>query len=337
MTIRNSSNIITFGVPLLIVGLMILIATSKLFEANPETLSIGITLDLLFTVPVIYFLLIRKKKIPKITIVPFFIVGMLIASNIIPQENQFILNWAKTWIFPIIELGVATFIFFKVRQTLKKYRSKAVTNPDFFSALKDTCREIIPPKIAELLVMELAVFYYGFIDWKKKKLGPNEFSYHKNSGTISLLIAFIPIIGIETYVIHVLLLKWSAIAAWIASILSVYTCIQVFGFMKSILKRPITIEGNKLYLRYGILSETIIDIHNIESINISGADLEWNDEIKKLSPLGDLESHNMVITLKQKNTLTGLYGIKKNYTTIAFFIDHKEDFKAKLENILCKV
>ncbi len=313
---------------------MILLTTTKLFKANPDTLSIGVTLDLLFTVPLVYFLLIRKKKIPRITIVPFFVFGILIASNIIPQENQFTLNWVKTWIFPIIELGVASFIFYKVRQTLKKYRSNAETNSDFFSALKDTCHEILPSKIAELLTMELAVLYYGFIYWKKKTLKQNEFSYHKNSGTISLLIAFIPIIGIETYVIHVLLVKWSVIAAWIASILSIYTCIQVFGFMKSILKRPISIEGNKLYLRYGILSESTIDINTIKSVSISSTDLEWNDEIKKLSPLGDLESHNIVITLKQKNTLTGLYGTKKSYSTIAFFIDNKEGFKTKLENTI---
>ena len=35
--------------------------------------------------------------------------------------------------------------------------------------------------------------------------------------------------------------------------------------------------------------------------------------IKTLSPLGELESHNVIINLKRENTLIGLYGIKKNF------------------------
>jgi hypothetical protein len=182
--------------------------------------------------------------------------------------------------------------------------------------------------------MELAVFYYGFISWKKRTLTENEFTYHKNSGTISLLAALIVIIGVETYVLHILLLKWSAIAAWIASILSVYSSIQIFGFLKSILKRPVAIENNILHLRYGILSETTIDISNIESIKITNKEIEFDTKTIKLSPLGELESHNMLITLKKENTFSGLYGMKKTYKTIVFFIDDKEKFTSFIEEKL---
>ncbi|MDY8135066.1 hypothetical protein [Aquimarina sp. 2201CG5-10] len=329
---RTSSNLLVFGIPLLIIASMILITQSKIFATNPNTLSIGITIDLLFTAPLVYFLLIRKKKIPKTTIVPLFVLGIIITSFIIPKENQSLLNWVKTWVFPLVEIGVATFIFYKVRQTLKLYKNHSNQQADFFTALQNTCKEILPKRIATLLAMELAVFYYGFISWKKRITTKNEFTYHKNSGTIGLFIALIGIIGIETYVLHILLAKWSIIAAWIASGLSIYSGIQILGFLKSITKRPISIENEKLYLRYGILSETTIDISAIQSIELSSKDIELTAETRKLSPLGDLESHNTIITLKEENTLNGLYGIKKTYKQLALFIDNKEEFKSFVEH-----
>ncbi len=332
MRTRISSKLFIFGVPLLIMGLMVLITSSKLFHVNTAALSKAITLDLLLTSPLIYLFLIRKKNIPKITAVPVFVLGIIIASNIIPKEHQSILSWTKTWVFPIVELGVATFIFHKVRQTLKSYRNNAKQTPDFFAALKDSCREVFPGKVSTLLAMELAVLYYGFISWKKRVLRKNEFSYHKNSGTISLLVALIPIIAIETYVLHILLIKWSIIAAWIATILSVYSSFQIFGFLKSLMQRPFVIDENTLHLRYGILSEASIPISNIESITLSSKDIVFNDAVRKLSPLGELETHNVVVTLKKKHTLVGLYGIKKTFETLAFYVNDRDRFKACLEH-----
>ena len=56
---------------MLIIGLMIFITKTSLFQMNPDNLAIGITFDLLLIVPFIYFLLIRKTNIPKTTVLPF--------------------------------------------------------------------------------------------------------------------------------------------------------------------------------------------------------------------------------------------------------------------------
>ena len=43
-------------------------------------------------------------------------------------------------------------------------------------------------------------------------------------------------------------------------------------------------------------------------------DIEFNKETRKLSPLGELESHNIIIRLNKENTLIGLYGMKGKKT-----------------------
>lgn len=327
-------NLIIFGIPLSIIGVMVLITKLPVFIINSSSLSTGITFDLLLTVPLVYFLLIRKTNIPKTTVVPFLIIGIVICSLILPTENQYYLNLFKTWVLPIVELSILSLAFFNVRKALKKYKENKTESIDFFTTLKKTCYEILP-KIAVIpIVTEIAVFYYGFIHWKKRKLKDNEFTYHKDSGTVTLLIAIIFIVAIETATLHILLAKWNITIAWILTFLSIYSGIQIFGFVKSMFKRPISIENNKLFLRYGIMNETTIDLKSIDSIEISSKDIELNKETRKLSFLGELESHNIVIRLKEENTLVGLYGIKRKYKNLALHVDKKNEFKNQINNAL---
>lgn len=333
-TISIQKNILIFATPILIIGLMILITKTTLFKLHPNNLAIGITFDLLLIVPLIYFLLIRKTNIPKTTVLPFLIIGVVICSIILPEENQYYLNLFKNWILPVIELSVIFYVVYNIRKGIKAYKHKKDITSDFFSTLKSTCYEILPKAAVIPVVTEIAVFYYGFVYWKKRKLNENEFSYHKNSGTITLLFAIIFIVVIETFVLHTLLTKWSNTAAWVVTFLSIYSGIQIFGFLKSMFKRPIVIENKKLFLRYGIMNETIIDIETIDSIEISSKDIELDKETRKLSFLGELESHNIIIRLKEENILIGLYGVKRKYKNLAFYVDNKTEFKNKIINLV---
>ena len=313
---------------------MVFITKSNIFSANPSLLSTGITFDLLLTVPLVYFLLIRKTNIQKATVVPFLIVGIIICSLILPTENQYYLNLFKTWMLPILELSILSFVIFNIRKAIKRYKLNKTESFDFFTTLKSTCYEILPKAAVIPVVTEVAVFYYGFVHWKKRKLKDNEFSYHKDSGTVTLLIAIIFIVAIETITLHILLAKWNITVAWVLTFLSIYSGIQIFGFVKSMFKRPISIENNKLFLRYGIMNETTIDLANIDCIEISSKDIELNKETRKLSFFGELESHNIVIRLKEENTLIGLYGIKRKYKNLALHVDNKIEFKNRINNAL---
>lgn len=324
--IKIRSSLLIFGIPLLIFATMIGIAKSSFFKASPDQLALGITLDLLLTVPIVYFLLIRKTKIPNTTVVPILILGVLLCSILLPFENQEYLNLFKTWVLPIVELSVFSYIIYNLRKTIKSFKQKKGTSIDFFTTLKLTCSEILPEKLVMPFVTEIAVFYYGFYHWKKRKLKVNEFSYHKKSGTITLLVAFLLIVGIETFVLHGFLAKWSNTAAWILTILSVYSGIQILGFLKSMFKRPIIIEDDKVYLRYGIMNEVTINIKDIATIEHSNTDLELNPETRQLSFLGQLEGHNLIVRLKEEYTLTGLYGVKRNFKNLALHVDEKNEF-----------
>ncbi|MDN5214803.1 hypothetical protein QQ020_22175 [Fulvivirgaceae bacterium BMA12] len=331
--IEVNRHFITFGIPFCLFGILILLMKSTLLNAN-DALSLGISIDLLIVVPLVYFLLIRKTEIPKTTVIPVMVIGLIIGTYFLPQESQIYLTLFKTWGLPVIEVSVLTFVAIKVGSAIRKYKTLKSSTPDFFIALKDTCYEILPKKLVLPFATEVAVFYYGFVDWKTRELNKNEFSYHKNSGTPALMGAIIFMIVIETFVLHMLIERWSINVAWILSILSAYTAVQFLGFAKSLARRPISLNNKSLTLRYGIMNEAEIHYSEIDTVTLSKKDLEKDKLTKRLSPLGELEGHNVIIKLKRENTLTGLYGIKKKFKVIGFHIDEPNDFKEKIENVL---
>lgn len=326
--------IIPIAFPVLIILTMIFLAKSSWLQENSNPLSFAITFDLLITSPLIYLLLIRKTDIPKLTVVPFFGIGIVVATLILPASNQHFLDLAKLWLVPVVEVTILSIVIYKVRKAVLFYKKSKSKSLDFFTEFKNACGEILPPKSVVFFVNEIAVFYYGFFSWKNPSLKKNEFTYHKNSGTIALLIAVMMIVGIETTATHFLLRESYHTLAWILTILSIYSAIQVFGILRSMMRRRILIDEGNLYLRYGILSETTIKLSEIQSIELTTKPIEFTNTIRKLSPLGDLESHNVVIKLKNENTLSGFYGKKRTFQSIAFFVDNKNEFITAIESDL---
>lgn len=319
-----------FGIPLALLFTLVLLMQFPLFQGS-DTLNLALTADLLLAVPVVYLLLIRKSAIPNTTVVPVMMLGLLLGLYFLPEGGQVYLQLFKTWALPVIEISVLAFVVFKVRSAVlhhKRHHGKAL---DFYTAVKRTALDVLPKRIAVPFATEIAVFYYGFFAWKSRELKAHEFSYHKKSGTPATFGAFIFMIGVETAALHLLLAEWNALAAWVLTGLSIYTAIQLFGFGKSLSRRPIYIQDGNLHLRYGILTEARVPLTAISSVALSRKPLVKDQLAQKLSPLGDFESHNVVLSLDQPYTLTGLYGMTKQFHTLGIYLDQPAAFKDFLE------
>ena len=336
-TISQIQPIITFGIPLSIFGLLFLITKSSFFVDAPSGFSAALTLDLVLTVPVVYFLLIRKKEIPKTTVIPAFIVGIVIATLIIPQDQQQLLSVVKQWVLPVVEISVLTFIIFKVRKTIQLFKARKGVTIDFLTTLKSVAREVLPGKISSAFATEIAAIYYTFFVLKKRKLSSSEFSYHVEGGAKMILGVFIFLILIETFAMHLLLAQWSILAAWILTGLSLYTVFQIIAILKSLGQRPISISNTYLHLKYGLLGDSVLPISTIESVEVSSKSIEFDETTRHLSPLQDMDPHNVVIQLKESQVLEGFYGLKKSFKIIALHVDDKNRFKQILDQKLSKI
>ncbi|WP_298903276.1 hypothetical protein [uncultured Psychroserpens sp.] len=330
-------NAIAFLIPLILLLGLVILLNSSAFLANQNQLSAFITIDFIITIPVIYFLLIRKQNISNFTIAPFLIACVIIASYTIPLENQDLLNTVKIWLIPIIEISVLSVVIFKLRKAIKIYKNTVNQEEDFYSALLDTCKTLFPRTVAKLVANEIALLYYGFFNFKKIKLASNEFSNYKGSGILSTLTAIIFVVGIEMITVHLLMTTWSPTVAWVLTILSFYSALQLIGIIRSVPKRPIVVGNDHLVLRFGMLSETIIPFSAIERIEFADASsFDKNKGTKTLSLFGELEHSNMVIYTKTPHTLQFIYGKPKPYTKLLLFVDNRQQFKSQLECHLSK-
>lgn len=318
------------AIPTTLLLALILLMLSPVFAQHSSQLDWAITADMLFLVPLVYWLFIRKTDVPNFTVVPVFVLSIVLASIFLPAENQGLLSWVKTWIVPIVELTAFTLIVLKIRKVRKAFKAEMREVNDFYSAILKSVSVALSPKVAPFLGVELSVVYYGFLNWKKRHLAPNEFSYHKNSSSAALFGALVMIIAIETVALHFLLVSWSPLTAWILSILSVYTGLQFLGIARSFSKRPHLLANEKLYLRYGFAAETVINLENIESVELTRKDVELDDETRKLSLLGAMDGHNVFIKLKAPEVWKGLYGMKKTYRKLLISVDDAQGFEERL-------
>lgn len=323
MSLRSS--LVVLGIPLLMILSLVLLVKSSFFIPKISTFVI---VDFLITIPLTYFLLIRRKEISKKTVFSVFMVGVLVASFILPKENQRLLTAIKTFLIPLIEIGVLVFVVIKGKLVYKKIKESINYSLDFFDIINQVCKEILPGKLASILASEIAVMYYGLFHWKTKKIRENEFSYHKDGAAISVILGFLLVVIIEMFVTHAMMKKGNVNGSFILGILSGYTALQIIAILRSLAKRPIVIdkENRTLYLKFGILANAIISMDQIDDIEIHTKEIPENTSIKYFSPIGKAGGHNVIVHFKEEVRFNGFYGFEKKAKSLALQIDKKEKF-----------
>lgn len=324
------TNILKAGFLLSIVLVSVFIAQNSAL-INQPVMATAVTFDLIITLPIAYWFFIRKTKIAKQTVTAFVLFGFIAASFILPENNRRFLEILKYYALPLMELGFLAYAGFLIYKARKTYRSLREKGSDFLETLRETLLKEFPNEfLGKAMAFEFAAFYYAFLNWKSKR-GENVFTYHKQNGTVALLIVFGFVITVETFVLHILLVKWSVIVAWILTASSLYFLFQIFAHGKAIFLRPVVVAGDKLFVRCGLLGDAEIDLENIESVEKSAPPSETKEDSIKLAPLGDFTACNLKIDLRGEAVLNGVYGRRKNFKTIFLSVDNAEDFIEKIK------
>jgi len=329
--INLQSGFIVFGIPFLLFLALIIIVKSPIFI--PE-IALFVTLDFLVVIPLIYFLLIRKKEISKKSIFTLILLGLFTASFILPKENQHLIDVLKLYVLPLVEVFLFVFLILKTRKIIKKLKDIKDISLDFYEIIRKICNDILPSGISTIFAAEISVIYYGLFSWKRKILKENEFSYHKEGTAVSLVLGFLLVVSVEVFVTHSMMKMGNKSFSIILTILSIYTFLQVISVLKSLAKRPVFIDVKKqqVKLKFGILANANIPFKNIKCIEVSTKELSEKSTIKYFSPFGSAAGHNIIINLKEEFKFESFYGFKKKAISLAIFIDDKNTFVRVLEN-----
>lgn len=341
MTIRmklplNANWAFFLSLALTILAVELGIVSSIYFAENPGVVSLALTLDFALGIPALYyFLLVRKKQAPAITLIPVIILSLIIAGFVLPSSQQIYLDWLKKLI-PVLELIVLGFVFSKIRKIAHSFheakRSEIYVTDALTASVKQALGNV--PGLGFILT-EFSLLYFAFAGWFKKYSssdpGHLPFSYHRRSGYAGVVLL---VLITETTALHLLLQRWSALAAWIFTGLSIYSAFWLLGDYHAMRLHPIVLTREFLYLRIGLRWRAVIPLAEIIDIqNFSPREKRANDYLR-LTVFGD---PRFVIHCKQQVMVRGLFGIKREVSQIGLSVDDEKLFREELNRRIAMI
>ena len=249
---------------------------SPVFLLKGDQLSTAVTLDLTVTAPLLYFLVIRRTRVPKMTVVRVFVLGLLLAGLLLYNKPHFLLSLLKTWVAPLAE---GTLLFLIVKKFYQASRSAKKPGKEERGDVLSRCRLLLTEvtgneKAGGILASEMAVVYYAFVPRKKAKARAGDgldvpaetFTSYKTNGILLVLGVFCCCFMVETVGLHFLLALWNKQVAWILTTLGAYTALQLYAHMRAVRIRPIRIGEESLQLRNGLVADAAVLFDNIDAI-----------------------------------------------------------------------
>jgi len=305
---------------------------SSLLQDNNQLLSIALILDFVVVIPLLlYFFIYRKLHKKLISVLPFCLVGYVGLMLLLPQSSQGEIEFVKYIIIPL-EVAFISYEIYKFTQIMNNYRRNrsAVSHP-IESLANSVELTFNKSKFAALLMQELSVFYYTFLSWRKKPYTQTDstaFSYHTNSSWFVLVLFLCKLLIIEGALIHIVLMQWSHIAAWIISLGNIYLILLFIADYRAMRHNPILLSKQTIRVQYGLQMFSYITIDNIASVSTINYEKLTNAELQTaFTPLA-IEP-NILITLNNTITITRLFGKQQLVDRIYLFIDKPREFQAE--------
>lgn len=339
MLAKRRTPIFLFAFSLLFIyAVDITVVRSALFNAKPRALSAALLIDFALVVPILYyFCVIRTRRVPMLTIVPVMLLGIAAAFIVLPSEAANNLQNIK-YLAVLPELAIAVYLFSKAKSTLQIYRHADIASGDFVERLRLSCRKSMGERVfVEVVVSELSVLYYALFSWRDVVPAPPartvHFSYHRKSNWASILAALLMIVAAEGFAVHFLIGRWSNVAAWVLTALSIYGAMWLIGDYRAMCLRPIRLDEEALHIHLGLRWSARIPLCDIARVESPGLDFvpQKSSGYLRSTVLGEPE---LLISLKHENIADGLFGLKKRFRQVGVAPDEIGLFEATLDEYI---
>ncbi len=300
-------------------------------ETEQRVVASALTLDLTVVVPgLVYFLLVRARRVRWLAVVPVVVAGFAAAALTIPAEHQGLLGVMRLAAIPA-ELLVVGYLVVLARRA---WREGPRGEGDFATRLRAAARGALPIRVAaDILATEVAVMYYALRGGKRAAEGPGEFSVHRTSGYGTLLAGLGVVIGFEAVVMHVVVGLWSAAAAWVLTGLTVYALVWLVGDYRAIVARPMRVAAGRLSVRVGLRWEAEVPLGWIEAaeeVAGRGAKRDARAKGREKSELVAvvMGEPNVRLRLGREVEVIGLFGMRRRVRETWVRVDEPARFCA---------
>lgn len=335
LSLKFSQVVKTAGPSLGIVLICAAILMSPIPETHPEIYT-GIVVDLCLLSPLLALVMGRFLKTTPYFALPFLAVGYILCYFLIPREHQKALRVFQTAVLPLVEIGVLFLVGYKTIRYVRILKKKGARRQDGISTIREAIQNSgLPPALTGFLTTELSVFYYALWAWKRREQSGMEFSMYQESGQIPVCLGLMMIVGIETAVLHRLLIPNYAALAWVLTILSTYTAFYFLAHLKALWLRPTTFTPDGVWFKNGLLGETHVPFESIEKFDrCTSIPADLMNATGGLGLKSPPDTINFLIYFSSPQVIRKPYGQKKAYRALGIYIDLPSEFEKKLQDKL---
>src|ERR1039457_1802473 len=293
--------------------------------ARPAMMGAAGLLDLVLTVPLVYwFLVVRPGHSSWATLAVVSVMGARASAWLLPLSGQ-------RYLPPVVWLGIPLELWV-VAQIVRRIRGLD-RKGDALSRIRAAARGIIPyERLARIVAAEIAVLYYALFSWRAQpdeRRGWRAFSCAQASGwkDFATLVALAAVC--EAVPVHLLVYRWSHVAAWICTGLDLYGLLWLVALVRAARLRPILVDGERVLLRVGLLWEIEIPRERIAACRRVAGLGPKRREAGYLRTVVMTEPQ-WVIELTGPAVAAGLYGQRRTVTRIGIAVDDPGEFGAAL-------
>jgi len=268
------------------VALVVVDAMPRLADAG--ALIAAVTVDLVVTVPLAFYLLVvRPRGMSPLRVAPVVVGSVVLASLVIPRDQQQTLHWLEMLVVPL-EIGVLGWVVWRASRALQKVR-RGVTDDPLQRFHRAALELFGNDRIAGIFTSEIGIFYYGLTAWREKPHVPTgslSFSHHQRSGQGGVVFAFLVLMAGEGFVAHLLLAKWQVVVAWLFTASTVYGALWLIADLRACILRPVVISEDEIVFRAGLRQTLVVKRALVSRVTRSQPDPSQKDclSLKLMGP-----------------------------------------------------
>ncbi|OZB60020.1 MAG: hypothetical protein B7X39_09925 [Lysobacterales bacterium 14-68-21] len=235
--------------------------------------------------------------------------GIYGLSRTFPGSHFFallrLLKWLPAVVFLLVELVAVLWVFRLIFSETTQESEMRITRE---------LRWIPGAPTRSLLFAEMRVWLYGLKPRRLTGWKGQLFTYARQGDNAKMQKIFLYLMCIELPIAHLFLRLWlTPMARWIVTLLSAYVALWMYAEFRTTTMRPVSLDGDLLQIRYGILHTYEIPVAVIQSVARVGV-LEAGAYDLKLVGFG---APNVGLTLKMPTRT--LFG--RRVTSIALAVD----------------
>lgn len=242
--------------------------------AHPSVVASAMTIDLVLVVPAAFYLLVvRPRRWPLVSLVPILVASVFLAAKVLPSDHQGGLQIAELLLVPA---EIALLAWIGTRATRAMRDASMDPSLDGIDRLRAAALDVARSRIvADVVASEIAVLYYALGSWRAKPHVPEgfaSFSQHRRSAHGAILFALLLVMAAEGIGLHLLLSRWSALAAWIFTAGTAYAVLWLVGDYRATVLRPILVGESEIVFRAGLRHALRVQRSHVARIDPSRPD-----------------------------------------------------------------